>query len=184
MSKFVKDLMTDDLRNRWSGVGEAVVVDIMGLEANKNVALRKRLRAQRINLLMVKRSLARRAAEGTPLAAAFDGPDGSLAVLWGGDDVVSLAKEVVKISEGDEFKPFTTKGGVLDGASLSPEEVKQVSKWPSRGELISIVAGQIMSVPSQIASQLVGPATDIAAQVKTLIERLEEPESGAEAPSE
>ncbi len=174
MSKFVKDLMTDDLRSRWNGVEEALVVNVVGMEADASVALRKRLREKQMHLIVVKKSLALRATEGTALAAAFEGADGAMALVWGGDDIVSLAKEVTKIAEDDKFKPFEAKGGVLDGAHLSPDEVKQVSKWPSRTELISIVAGQVMSVPSQIASQLTGPATDIAAQVKTLIERQEE----------
>ncbi|QDU91431.1 50S ribosomal protein L10 [Pirellulimonas nuda] len=179
MSKFVKDLMTDDLRSRWNGVEEALLVNVVGMEAEASVALRKQLREKHMHLMVVKKSLALRATEGTALAAAFEGAEGAMALVWGGDDIVSLAKEVTSIAKADVYKPFTPLGGVLDGAHLSADEVQQVSKWPSRTELISIVAGQIMSVPSQIASQLTGPATDIAAQVKTLIERQEEGETPA-----
>ena len=72
MSKFVKDLITKDLRNRLDGVDDALLVDVIGLENNKNVALRQRLRKKNIHLLVVKNSLARRATEGTRLAPAFD----------------------------------------------------------------------------------------------------------------
>lgn len=174
MSKYVKQLMTDDLKRRWDGVEAALLVDVVGMEANDTVELRKRLREKEISLMVIKNSLARRATEGTALAAAFEGSAGTTAVAWGAEDVVSLAKEVTKLAEDKAFEKFETKGGVMDGAKLSADEVKQVSKWPSRTELISIVAGQIMSVPSEIASQLTGPAGDIAGQVKTLIERQEE----------
>ena len=55
--------------------------------------LRKQLREKNIQLVMVKNSMARRATEGTPLAAAFESMEGSLAVVWGGEDIISLAKE-------------------------------------------------------------------------------------------
>lgn len=173
MSKYVKQLMTDELKNRWEGVGEALLVDVIGMEANQTVALRKRLREKNISLMVVKNSLARRATEGTALAAAFEGAEGTLAVAWGAEDIVSLAKEVTAATEDAEFKGLEARGGVMDGAKMSPEDVKQVSKWPSREELISIVAGQILSVPSEIASQLTSPAVDIASQIKTLEERAE-----------
>src|SRR5688500_1892317 len=119
MSKFVKDLITKDLRNRLEGVDDALLVDVIGLENNKNVALRQRLRRKNIHLLVVKNSLARRAAEGTRLAPAFESAQGTLALVWGGEDIIALAKEVVKISELKEFEPFTPKGGVMDGQPLA-----------------------------------------------------------------
>ncbi|MEM8865250.1 MAG: 50S ribosomal protein L10 [Planctomycetota bacterium] len=174
MSKIVKQMMTDELKAKWEGVDAALLVDVIGMEANNTVALRKRLREKDISLMVVKNSLARRAAEGTPLSAAFDGASGTTAVVWGAEDVVSLAKEVTALAGDDEFEQFEAKGGVMDGAKLSADEVKAVSKWPSRTELLSIVAGQIMSVSSEIASQITGPAGDLAGQIKTLIERQEE----------
>ena len=89
----------------------------------------------------MKSSLARRATEGTPLAPAFDGSEGSLAVVWGGEDFVSLAKEMVAIHKKPEFEKCTARGGVMDGEKLTAEKVKEVSKWPNRVGQISIAAG-------------------------------------------
>ena len=69
MSKYVKDLITKDLRKRLDGVEDALLVDVIGLENDKNVALRQRLRKKNIHLLVVKNSLARRATEGTRAGA-------------------------------------------------------------------------------------------------------------------
>jgi large subunit ribosomal protein L10 len=44
------------------------------------VVLRRQLREKNIHLLVVKNGLAKRATEGTPLSAAFDGAEGALAV--------------------------------------------------------------------------------------------------------
>ena len=174
MSKYVKQLMTDELKRRWDGVEDALLVDMMQVEANDSVVLRQRLREKDIHVMVVKNSLAARATEGTSLAPAFEGAGGSLAVAWGGEDVVTLAKEIVAIETGDEFANFATRGGVMGGEKLSPEEVKQVSKWPSRTELIATVAGQAIGIGSELASCLTAPAQQLASQIEELIKRKEE----------
>jgi len=166
MSKFVKDLMTRDLASKWDGVGELMLVDIVGLEANDAVALRKRLREKDIKLMVIKNSLARRATEGTVLAPAFEGATGSQAVVWGGEDIVSLAKEVMAIADGADFDKFAPTGGVLDGARLSADDVKAVSKWPSRAEMLSTISGQLLGPAATLSAQLLGPAKMLASQVK------------------
>jgi large subunit ribosomal protein L10 len=166
MSKYVKNLISEDLKERWEGVSDALLVNVVGMEANQNVVLRRTLREKGINLLVVKNSLARRAAEGTDLARAFQGTEGSLAVVWGGEDVVSLAKEIVRLSEDAKFAPFAPKGGVMEGATLSAEQVKAVSKWPSRTEQLSILIGQILSPGANLSAQLLGPGAMLASQFK------------------
>ncbi len=44
MSKYVKNLITGDLSQRLDGVEEAVFVNVIGLDANQSVVLRKDLR--------------------------------------------------------------------------------------------------------------------------------------------
>jgi len=178
MSKFVKDLITKDLRNRLEGVEDALLVDVIGLKNDKNVALRQRLRKKNIHLLVVKNSLARRATEGTRLERAFENAEGTMALVWGGEDIISLAKEVIQISEDKEYEPVKPKGGVMDGQPLAADQVKAVSKWPSRPELLSLVAGQITGVASEFASQLTGPAQQLASQIEKLIEMKEKEEAG------
>jgi large subunit ribosomal protein L10 len=166
MSKYVKDLITNELKQRLEGVGDLLVVDVSGLENNKNVQLRKQLREKDIHLLMVKNSLARRATEGTTLAPAFEAVSGSCAVVWGAEDVVSLAKIVTKLAAAKEFEHFNPKGGVMEGQRLTADDVKDVSKWPSREEQLSILVGQILSPGAGLCSQLLGPGGQLASQIK------------------
>lgn len=166
MSKLVKDLITKDLRKRLEGVDDALLVDVIGLENNKNVALRQRLRQKNIHLLVVKNSLARRATEGTRLARAFDDAQGTMALIWGGEDIISLAKEVVKIAGDKQYEKFIPKGGVMDGQSLAADQVTAVSKWPSRLEQLSILSGQILSPGAKLSSQLLGAGSKLASQIK------------------
>ncbi len=181
MSKFVKDLIMQDLRKRLEGVDDALLVDVVGLENNKNVALRQRLRKQNINLLVVKNSLARRATEGTRLASAFENVAGTMALIWGGEDIISLAKEVIKITEDKEFAKVAPRGGVMDGQALAAEQVKDISKWPSRREQLSILSGQILSPGAMLSSQLLAAGGKLASQIKKKSEGEETAEAGEQA---
>lgn len=180
MSKYVKEMMTDQLVSKWDSVGELVLVSLVGMEANDTVALRKRLREKKIHLMMVKNSLARRATEGTALAPAFEGAKGSQAVVWGGDDIVALAKEVIAVAETPQFKLFAPTGGVVDGQKIDAAGVKAVSKWPSRGELLSTISGQLLGPAMTLSAQLLGPAKLLASQIK----KMGEEEGGEEAAPE
>ncbi len=166
MSKFVKDLLTKDLAGRVDGVNDCLVVNVIGMESQDTVQLRRRLRGKDIQMMVVKNSLARRATVDTPLAPAFDGVDGPAAIVWGAEDFVSLVKEVAELDKDvAEFEKFEARGGVMDGEQLTKKRVHEISKWPSRAEQLSALAGQILGPGSQLASQLTGPGGALASQV-------------------
>src|SRR5262245_5447053 len=172
MSKFVKDLLTRDLKNQLNDVNDALLVNVIGLNSIKTSKLRTELRKKNIKLEVIKNSMARRATEGTPLAKAFEGVEGTLAIVWGADDFVSLTKEIVRLTEIKDFDGFTARGGAMDGAKLSPAEVKEVSKWPSRQEQLALLVGQILGPAGKLASQLNGGGP-LVSQIKTHAENLE-----------
>ena len=167
MSKFVKDILTKDLSNRLDGVEDCLTANVIGLDANTTSGLRKRLRDKGIGLMVVKNSLAVRATEGTSLAPAFEGVAGTNAVLWGGEDFVSLVKEVQELhKDEEEFEKFSALGGVMDSEKLTPEKIKEISRWPSRSEQLPMLVGQILGPGATLAGQLKGPGAMLASQIK------------------
>jgi large subunit ribosomal protein L10 len=54
----------------------------------------------------------------------------------------------------------------MDGQPLSAEQVKAVSKWPSRQEQLSILSGQILSPGATLSAQLLGAGAKLASQIK------------------
>ena len=182
MSKYVKDLVSKEIAQRLEGVGDVLLVNVVGLDAGKTFVLRRRLREKNIQLMVIKNSLGRRATEGSPLAAAFQGVEGTLAMVWGCEDFVSLTKEITALDGSPEFPAFQTRGGVMDGEHLSAERVKAVSLWPSRQEQIRILLGQILSPGANLVSQLVGPGRSLASQIKEKAK--DEAGDAAEAKSE
>jgi ribosomal protein L10 len=136
------------------------------MDANQTVVLRRELREKNIHLMVVKNSMARRATEGTPLAAAFQGVEGTLAVVWGGEDFITLVKEVARLDKSDDYARFEARGGVMEGEQITAERVREISKWPSRLEQLSLLSGQILSPGGQLSSQLIGPGGALASQIE------------------
>ena len=159
MSKTVKGLLSRGIGSRLSGIENCVVANVIGLDANSTVVLRKRLREKDISLMVIKNSMARRATEGTGLAPAFEGLGGTAAIVWGGEDFVSLVKEVVELDKSTEYDAFEARGGGMD-------KVREISKWPSRTEQLSILSGQLTSTWTTLQSQLTGPGGMLASQVE------------------
>ena len=166
MSKYVKNLMTQELSRRLDGVSDLLLVNVVGIDANSCVELRRRLRGKNIHLKLVRNSLARRATEGTTLAPAFEGAEGNNAIMWGGEDFVSLAKEVIDLQGDKTLEKFEARGGVMDGEKLTPEKVKEISKWPNRAEMLSILSGQILGPGATLNAQLLGPGAALNSQIE------------------
>lgn len=166
MSKYVKNLISDHVREKLKGVNDALLVNMVGLSANANYRLRTVLHQKNIRVMVVKNTLAARAIAGTPLASMFDGVDGTSAICYGAEDIVSLAKEVTKLAKDPQFAPFSARGGVMDGQQLSGSQVADVATWPSRVEQLSILAGQILSPAANLASQLGSVGGALASQIE------------------
>ncbi len=165
MSKYGKNLVTEHLRERLNNVDDALLVNVVGLEANANNRLRTELAEKDINLLVVKNSLAARATAGTPLESMFAGLEGCAAICWGGEDIVSLAKEVTGLAKDEQYAALEARGGVMDGDNLTAAQVAEVSTWPTRTEQLSLLVGQILGPGATLAAQLTGPGGALASQI-------------------
>ena len=185
MSKYLKQLITDQLSSELEGVTDCVLVNVIGLSANESVDLRKQLREKDIRIRVVKNSMALRAVEGTALAPAFEGANGTLAVCYGGEDFVSLVKEVHRHeTDEDNFEQFIAKGGVMDGETLTPEMVAEVSKWPSREEQLSILVGQLLGPGRTLLAQLESGGANLAGQIDQIDGSTSSSDAEVEAPAE
>lgn len=174
MSKYVKNLVSGDIKNRLEGVADAILVNVVGMESAATYAIRKKLREAGVNMLVIKRSMAARATEGSTLRPMFSDQAGSMAVVWGCEDFVSLAKIIAGIVKKKEFDKFELKGGVMDGDALTADQVVAISKWPSRLEQISILVGQVLSPGANLVGQIQSGGATLAGQIKKMVEQKEE----------
>lgn len=180
MSKPVKEMIIRDYEGRFEGLEGAVVVDIRGIPANDNNALRMQLLEQQIRVTVVKNTLARKTFDGTMLEALKPALDGPSALCYGADSVVDVARALVKWARKIEL--LELKGAVLEGVYFEGAEgIKRLSKFPTREEAQANVVSLILAPARRVVGCAVSPGSRVLGIVKEIQERLEKGETIAKA---
>src|SRR3954447_25029473 len=109
MSKYVKEMMMDQLRSDLGGSQSMLILDLKGLDAVAEHQLRRDLRKKSIRLRALKNTLARRVFGEMGLDGLSNFLEGPSVAVWGGDGVAELAKEVS--SRVKSLKKPEIKGG-------------------------------------------------------------------------
>jgi ribosomal protein L10 len=170
MSKPVKELMTRELVKRFDGLTSVAICNFAGVGAVRTNEIRGRLREQGIRVTVVKNSLARKAFDEVGLGLAGGLLDGPCAVVYGGESVVNVVRELLAIKK--ETPELTVKAAVLEGDVFpSEDEVNRLSKFPTRDEAISEVLGAVLSAGSNLAGCLTGPGGALAGILKAIEEK-------------
>jgi large subunit ribosomal protein L10 len=175
MSKRIKNMLVDDLRQRLGETRDLLVVDYSRLDGVTETNMRLKLRKQNIRMLGVKNSLARKVLEDLGLAGLAPYLSGPSTLVFGGPDIVALSKEIAKWAK--DLEPLQIKGGIVDGTAMNPAEVDALSKSPSREELLGKIVMLALSPGAQLAGALLGSGGVVAGQVKSIAEK--EPEAAA-----
>lgn len=172
MSKFVKDLHVNHLSKEFAGVNDVLVVNVVGMDAVVSTRLRLDLRKKGIHLRVVPNTLAQRVfgAKGvTRCATLFSG---ETAVVWGGEGIVELAREIADWAK--KIEKLRIKGGLVDGQAVDSKTVEELSKLPSRKELIGQIVGLLLAPAASVVAMINGPAGAILSQLETISERTEQ----------
>jgi large subunit ribosomal protein L10 len=112
MSKPIKNMIVAEYQRRFDGVGSALIIDIRGIEANDNNDLRIDLLGKDIHITVLKNSLAKTAFSGTELESLSTTLSGPSALVFGGDSVVNVARELVDWAK--KIKTLELKAAVLE----------------------------------------------------------------------
>jgi len=168
MSKLVKEMIISEIESRIGEVQDFVIVDSAKVDAITENGFRIKLLEKGITALTVKNSLARRAFANAGVEGLGDVLKGPSTLVWGGEDIVALSKEMAKWAS--EIKELAIKGGLTEGTSLTSDDVQKLSKSSGRTELIGEIVSRILGPGAQLAGALLGPASTVAGQIKTIAE--------------
>ena len=169
MSKTVKNMLIGEIRERLGDTRDLLVIDSSRLDALTSNRFRLALREKQISLLTVKNTLARQALHHSGITALDPILEGASTLVWGGEDIVALSKEITRWAK--ELEPLQIRGGAVEGTTLTAEGIEQLSKSPSREELIGQVVGLILSPGAQLAGALLGPGGYLAGQFKAMADK-------------
>ncbi|HKJ87901.1 MAG TPA: 50S ribosomal protein L10 [Gammaproteobacteria bacterium] len=132
-----KKAVVADLRARSEAAQAAVLTDYRGLTVDEVTDLRAQLTESGVFFKVVKNNLAKRAVSGTdmePLAEHLAGPT-AIALA---EDPVAAAKVLSEFAKDHEN--LEIKVGVLQGKSLSRQELLALAQLPDRHTLLTQLA--------------------------------------------
>ncbi len=147
MNRTEKAAVIEALKVRAEGAGIAVVTDFKGLKVEEMTQLRVKLREAGVEYQVVKNTLARIAFTDGRHDVLKDKMKENSAVAFGIADPVAAAKALVAYTK--ENKKFSVRFGSLEGKYLDEAGLQELSKLPSRPELLAKALGTMNAVPTQ-----------------------------------
>jgi large subunit ribosomal protein L10 len=168
MSKQIKQMEMAALEQTFREVRDMVLMSVSGVNSQQDNTLRLGLRKKSIRMQMVKNSLARRVfgQMGMQLSQCWEG---ATTVAWGSTSLAELSQELDRLFKNNNKVKF--KSAVADGQEVT---FAQALKMPTRPEAIGRVVMLALAPAGRLLSQIRGPASLVAGQIKSISEKKEE----------
>lgn len=151
----------DAVAEKMKAAASIVVVDSRGLTVEQDTVLRRNLRENGVEFKVIKNSILTRAAEKAGLDEMKDLFVGPSAVAFSNEDVVAPAKVINDFAKDAEA--LEIKGGAIEGAVSSKEEIVALASLPNREGLLSM-----------LLSVLQAPVRNVALAVKAVADNKED----------
>jgi large subunit ribosomal protein L10 len=148
----------------------AMLVGFNKLTVSKDQELRNQLRDAGVTYEVVKNTLARKAAEGTPFEQAAEHFKGVTAIALSEGDPVTLSKAISKFTKANP-DVFSFKVGIVEGKVVELRDVEAIASLPSKEELISKIMFLINCQAQRIVTVLSAVPRNLAVVVKQIGEQ-------------
>ncbi|HXF95420.1 MAG TPA: 50S ribosomal protein L10 [Gemmatimonadales bacterium] len=130
------------------------VTDFTGLDVARMTELRRKLRAAGVEYVVVKNTLVRRALEDARVAGLEPHLAGPTGLVLAGADPVVAAKVLADFAR--EHERPAIRAGLVEGKTVTADEVRRLAALPPRAELLAQVAGALQAPLAGFAGALNG----------------------------
>jgi len=169
-----------DITARLKASSTAVLADYRGMTVGQMRDLRSKLKGGGIEMVVVKNTLARRAAKAAgyeTLNAELIGP---IAMVFAADDVSAPARILNEFIRAN--RKMVIKAGLLEGQVIKADAVTELADLPSREVLLGRLLGAMQAPLGNLASVLQAPMTKLARTLDA-VRSQRESQSPAQAPA-
>jgi large subunit ribosomal protein L10 len=163
-----KDL--NALTEQFQKATAAMIVGFNKMTVAKDQELRNQLREAGVHYEVVKNTLARKAAEGTPFEQAAEHFKGVTAIATAEGEPVILSKAISKFTKANP-DVFTFKVGVVEGKAIALPDVEAIANLPSKEELISKIMFLINCQAQRLVTVLSAVPRNLAIVIKQIGEQ-------------
>jgi large subunit ribosomal protein L10 len=119
-----------------------ILAEYRSLPVSEMTALRRKARSAGVYLRVLKNTLARRALAETPFKGLIDKAVGPLA--YGiASDPVAISKVLQEFAKDHE--KFVIRAGAMPNVMITPREVAELARMPSRQELLARLLGTMQA---------------------------------------
>ena len=162
-----KDL--EALAQEFQQATAGMLVGFRNLTVAKDQELRNRLREAGARYSVVKNTLARKAAEGTPYEQTVEHFKGVTAIALSQTDAVSLSKAVSKFAR-ENPEVFSFKAGVVEGRVVALRDVEALATLPPKEVMISKIMFLINAQAQRLATVISAVPRNLAVVVRQAAE--------------
>lgn len=141
MKRADKEQLVAELKEKLAGASTLYYTDFTGLNVKRMTELRRRLRKAKVEYVVIKNTLALRAAQEAGLVTQeLHGPTG----LVMSTDPLAAAKVLADFAKENDQKPVV-KGGLMDGRAIDAAQVKKLAAMPSREQMLAELGAGLQS---------------------------------------
>jgi len=179
-----KERAVAELTEKLKSADTMIIADYRGLTMPQIDSLRTKLLEQGARLSVVKNTLTRRAAEeagAEQLLALLEGPT-AIAFVESDGDPVAVAKALADSAR--ETRVLEIRGGVMQGRTISSDDVEELAKLPPLEVLRGQVLGAVIAPLTSLVALVNAPLQNLVGLIDARIEQLEAQGGGAAAAPE
>ena len=168
-SKKKKAIVVDSVADKLSRSSVVLVTDYRGLTVANITQLRRKLREQKVEFLVVKNTLATLAAQKVEKKALEELLVGPTAIAFSYGEAVPSVKSLLDFMKANKTT-MRIKGGMLGSRILTTAEVSQLAMMPPKEVLVARMLGNMQAPLSglmyALSANLRGLMTVLDARIK------------------
>ena len=147
-----KKQLVEELKEKIGAAQSIVIVDYKGLTVYEDTELRKTLREANVEYRVLKNRLMQKALNELGYTEFDEALNGPTAVAFAMTDPAAPAK--ILLESADKTKKVSIKCGMVDGAFITPDGVKELATLPPKEVLIAKLLGTMSAPISGLARVL------------------------------